>query len=350
MSKKELVELKETEKEILTREEKIEIVKKVFEYCKKNYGLKDYTIDIIENSTVPSSYLLKFDSLIEDKVIINPVEQFKISIKNKNNEAYYVFNKLISNLNLSEKDEIKTRLIFTCLHEIGHSLNNIPIDENNKISKADVNNLRYYDKIMYRKEMFRTIGNIKLKTIEAIYKYNHKESPADYFAYSVLNEILKKFNIKTNYFDIKCRKEEKKINNKKLEFTIKVLLGIKSNTKLMTLSGAKINLNKEDAFNRYIKIYLKNLKLPESDYKLACKILITIINYAYTTLISVYINNPVESEKMYEYLYTFNLIDMMIIPKYKKLIQKDWLIMGAGTIAFVEFPRIWRELQNKELI
>ena len=25
-------------------------------------------------------------------------------------------------------------------------------------------------------------------------------------------------------------------------------------------------------------------------------------------------------------------------------------IMGAGTIAFVEFPRIWRELQNKELI
>ena len=55
MNKKELVKVENEEKELFSKEEKIELIKDVFEYCKKHYGLKDYSICIMDSKR-SSSY------------------------------------------------------------------------------------------------------------------------------------------------------------------------------------------------------------------------------------------------------------------------------------------------------
>ena len=57
-----------------------------------------------------------------------------------------------------------------------------------------------------------------------------------------------------------------------------------------------------------------------------------------------------DSEKLLEYMDYISDIDTMISPKYKKYIEKNWIEMGALNVAFTEFPRIWRELQEKGVI
>lgn len=350
MIKKELevqVNIERKEEEIFTTEEKIEIIKKVFEYCKGNYGLKNYSIMIVDSKKSISSYSNKQTRTTVE--IINEVQNFKISLNITNEETFYNVNKMVEKLKLSKKDEDKVRLIFTCLHEIGHSL--VYPDIKNMTSDEFVN-YNCYNDLMYHKDIFKQLSNIRQEDDNMIYKYNHKEAVADNFAYSVLPSILKELGIQTDYFNINKSKGKKRLEENNIRKTIKKYYGIsRSIIKPSLLITHKINLKKDDNINKYAKYYLDKLLVSDDDYYTACKVLDILTRYGYEILIYNYCrNNEIQKTKMVNYLDYAIKIDQMFSPKYKKYIEKTWFDMGARNIAYTEFPDVWRHLQEEGLI
>ena len=338
MNKKELVKVENEEKELFSKEEKIELIKDVFEYCKKHYGLKDYSIFIMD-SKHPSSYKnYNMDKIVER---VNPIENFKISLSITNIKTFYNVNKLVELLNLSEKDKLRVRLIITCLHEIGHSLFSL-----NTIQMNDTERMNYmiYNNTLYRSELFTKLGKMTYDEHGLIYKYNHKETLADCFMYSAIPSLLKEFNIKTDYFTIPKSQGKTRLNIKKLRNHIKQYYDI---TYCKLIGDKKVNLNDNSNFNKLAKQYLDNVLISDDDYYTGCCILDVLIVYGYEILFK-YCDT--DSEKLLEYMDYISDIDTMISPKYKKYIEKNWIEMAALNVAFTKFPRIWRELQEKGVI
>ena len=350
MSKEELltkIEGKEEQKELLTLEEKIEIIQKIFEYCENNYGLKNYTVDLVnennQSSYAPNIYKHTANEIMK---IINPVERFKISLNIREYKNFYAHNNLITKLELSEKDKQITKFIYTCLHEIGHSICDSIIFKN-KPTNEDLKNFVKYDRTMYKKIKLFEFVDIDDDVRKAVYKYNHNETVADCFAYSVLPQVLKDFNIQTDYFNITKSKGKNKFNDK-LRIEIKrIILGTNSP---IIIKKVKIDLNKDNIINKFTKQYLDNILVSDEDYYTACKVLEYLTRYGYSVLIKKYIDNETYASSIKNYLKYFNNLDDMISPKYKKFIEKDWYEIGARNIAFIEFPRVWRELQEKGVI
>lgn len=347
MNKKKVEKINEgKEKELITLEEKIEIVKKVFKYCEDNYGLRKYTVELI-NEYSKSSYYPSIYKHIDSEIAetINWVERFDISLKIKKYNNFYAHNHLISKLELSEKDSHMTNLIYTCLHEIGHSIVDSIIFKY-KPTKEELDNFKKYDRNMYNKKDLINFADMEDNVRRAIYKYNHNETLADCFAYSILPKILKEFNIETKYFDITKSKGKKKFNLNKLRLKIKNIV-LKENPSII-VNNIKINLDKDNIINKFTKQYLDNILISDDDYYTACKILEFITRYGYSILTNKYIEDRAEAQAIRSYLIYIRNLDDMIAPKYKKYIEKDWFKIGAINIAFIEFPRVWRKLQEEE--
>lgn len=340
MSKKELkTKVEGKEEELFSKEEKIKLIKDVFEYCKKHYGLKNYSIFIMDYKYCSSYRNYNMAKIVER---INPIENFKISLDITNIKTFYNVNKLVELLNLSEKDKLRVRLIITCLHEIGHSLFSLNTIQMNDTERKNYN---MYNNALYHNKIFTKIGKITLDECDLIYKYNHEEILADCFMYSVIPSLLKEFNIKTEYFIIPKSKGKTTLNTKKLRTFIKQYYNLSF---CKFVGDKKVNLDDDSNFNKLTKQYLDNILISDNDYYTACCILNILIIYGYEILFK-YCDLD-HGEKLLEFMNYSLDIDTMISPKYKKHIEKNWIDMGSLNIAFIEFPRVWRELQEEGLI
>ena len=349
MKEKKLIKLKD---ENFNKEERVNLIKQVFQYCKDNNLIDDnfclYITDTLiedsyQNSHVPIGIIANINH--KDKIVIG----INDSKNNNLTDEFYVENKMINNIIKSYNSKIV--LIITCLHEIGHYLHMQRCHRFNLTKLEEDNRMKFNDMIHDVEGLIiRQYNNNKemdkLNTI--LYKYNYYELEADFFAYSVLPMLL---NDMTDCEYFKLKRYEYNIKDIDFEKIFSNLFG----PTMIDINGRYLNkISKrkysKSPFNEKIFRYINGCGIHNNlDFDLAY-ILINILidGRDVNSLLSKMINNNDIYNKLTYYLNTIKKVSYIIDKKYinNKWVERNWVDEAYLNVIFTEFPTIWNKLDT----